>query len=256
MNKWQQIVLAITVAAFFLMYFGCETKPQTIKELEKSRSLTIESTGIQNLLLDAKKKLSQEQIILLETLESNYNKDTANIEILKNLASKWYEFGHPAISGHYAEQVAAKNNDEQSWAIAGTTYSICLKNSQVEKEKNYCMNRALKAFENAISINPANVDLKINMALCYIDNPPADNPMKGILTLRELNTKYPENVNVINQLARLAIKTNQIEKALERLTQALALDANNKTTVCLLAEVYEMKSDIANAEKFKKQCSK
>lgn len=256
MNKWQQIALATTIAAFFIMYFGCETKPQTIKELEKSRSLTIESTGFQNLLLDAKKNLSQEQIILLETLNEDYNKDTSDIEKLKHIASKWYEFGYPSLSGHFAEMIALKVNDEASWMLAGTTYSICIKNSQIEKERNFCMNRAVKAYENAISINPANVDNKINLALCYVDLPPANEPMKGILALRSLNEKYPDNVNVLNQLARLAIKTNQIDKALERLQQSYSLNADNKTTICLLAEVYELKQDIENAEKFKKQCSK
>ena len=256
MNKWQQIAIAISVAAFFVMYFGCETKPQTIKELEKSRSLTFESTGFQNLLIDAKKKLSQEQIILLETLNGEYNKDTSNIEVLKNIASKWYEFGYPSLSGHYAEMIASKRNDETTWMIAGTTYSICIKNSQIEKERNYCLNKAVKAYVNAISINPANVDLKINLALCYVDLPPTNEPMKGILALRTLNEKYPDNVNVLNQLARLAIKTNQVDKALERLQQSYALNSENKTTVCLLAEVYEMKQDIVNAEKFNKQCSK
>jgi tetratricopeptide (TPR) repeat protein len=256
MNKWQYIAIAITIAFFFIMYFGCETKPQTIKELEKSRSLTIESTGIQNLLIDAKKKLTPEQIILIETLDGIYSKDTSNVDGLKNLASKWYELGFPSISGHYAEQIALKQKDIQSWSMAGTTYSLCIKNSQSDKEKEFCTNRALRSYENALSLNPDDVDIKINMALCYIDNPPKDNPMKGILSLRELNTQYPENINVINQLARLAIKTNQLDRALERLNQSLALDANNKNTNCLLAQVYELKNDVANAEKFNKICNK
>ena len=81
--------------------------------------------------------------------------------------------------------------------------------------------KPLSAFEKAISLNPGNVDHKINKALCFVELPDEGNPMQGILQLRELNQKHPDNVNVMVQLARLALKTNQLERAKERLQQAL-----------------------------------
>ncbi len=257
LNKYQFILIAFSIVAFLTMYFGCETKSKNIQALEKSRALSMEVTGIQNIINEAKKKLTQNQLSTLETMTAQLEKDTANRQAtLKLLASEWYKCGHAAVSGHYAEEIATKSNTEDAWSIAGTTYVFGIKTATDEKTKEFCKSRAIKAFENAISLNPSNIDHQINMALCYVERPSQDNPMKGILMLRELNTKYPDNIGVLTQLARLALKTNQIDKALERLNQALKLDSKNKTTLCLLAEAYGLANDVQNAEVFKKKCLK
>lgn len=222
------------------MYFGCERKSPEIRDLEKSRKGQLEATGIQNIIMDANSLISNEQKLIIEELNNKINDEMSDIEkaeIYKRISSEWYNFGFPAIAGYYAEEVAKILNDEQSWSIAGTTYAIGINKSEDNKIKAFCQRRAVKAFENAISINPDNVSHRINIAVCYTDFPPSDNPMKGILMLRELNEQFPENVNVLNQLARLAIKTNQFDKARERLQQALAIDPTNKTSNCMMADL-------------------
>jgi tetratricopeptide (TPR) repeat protein len=254
-SRLQLIFIVVAIAAFITMYFGCETKPKNIKALEKSRALSMEVTGVQNIINEARKKLTPNQLSAVETMSAQLDKDTTTqIATLQMLASEWYKYGHAAVSGHYAEQIAEKSNTEEAWSITGTTYVFGIKTATDDKVKEFCKARAIKAFEKALSLNPNNVDHQINMALCYVERPSQDNPMKGILILRELNTKYPENVSVINQLASLALKTNQIDKAMTRLNQALKLDSKNKTTICLLAEAYELAKDVKNAEVFKKKC--
>jgi cytochrome c-type biogenesis protein CcmH/NrfG len=83
--------------------------------------------------------------------------------------------------------------------------------------KAFCNQRAVQAFENAISLNPDNASHRLNLALTYTEMPPEDNPMKGILLLRELQEQYPENTQVLNALGRLAIQTGQYARAVERL---------------------------------------
>ncbi|MFM2393693.1 MAG: hypothetical protein RLZZ546_1675 [Bacteroidota bacterium] len=257
LNKAQIFLIASALVAFFIMYFGCESKPKNVRDLEKSRSLTLQVTSVQNIIREAQKTLSPDKISTIETLQMQLEKDTAKqVEILEMLSSKWYEYGHPAIAGHYAEEIALKKNTEDSWSIAGTTYSLGLKTSKTEKDKDFCREKAINAFEKATSLNPSNISHRINSAICYTEHPLKDNPMQGILMLRELNTKYPDNISVINQLARLAIKTNQIDRAIERLNQALKLDPKNKTTNCLLAEVYEIKGDATKSNEFKEKCLK
>jgi predicted Zn-dependent protease len=62
--------------------------------------------------------------------------------------------------------------------------------------------------------------------------------MRGILMLRELNEALPNNVLVMNTLARLAIKTGQIDRAIQRLETSLGLEPDNQNTICLLATAY------------------
>ena len=73
--------------------------------------------------------------------------------------------------------------------------------------------------------------------------------------LLDLNKKFPENVPVINNIAKFALQTGQLDKAEQRLLKANNLLPNNKTTICLLAELYSSKGDISNAELFRDKCA-
>lgn len=258
LTKIQIIVLLAFLGLFFVMWKGCETKSQNIRLSEKSRAATFESTGVENLMIVARKALPTDRTALIDALAQQLEKvgsDTSqSINILKKISALWFESGHPSIAGHYADQIAGIKKDENSWAMSGTTYLLCMKQTTDPTIKDFCYKRGVTAFENAISLSPENVDHRIHLALCHVENPPAAEPMRGILMLRDLNTKYPKNVSVLNQLARLALKTNQIPKALERLNQAIELENGNMTTICLLAEAYTLSGDQAKAAQYNAKC--
>lgn len=241
MTKLQWIVLFSALGLFFLLYFGCNTKPKKQQLLEKTRALQAESTDISVLLKNAKAALSSSQngrMFLLEQELSQLEADSARVDQFKRISGAWFELGQPAIAGYYAQEIAEIAGTEESWSIAGTTYTICVQQATEQKVRDYCTGRAVGAFENAISINPDQVNHQVNLALVYTENPPGGNPMRGILMLRELNDAHPNNVLVMNTLARLAIKTGQIDRAIQRLETSLELEPDNQNTICLLATAY------------------
>lgn len=257
MNKIQWLVLALSATLVILLYFVFDIVPPKTLDLEKSRSQQIESTGIDNLERNALQALGEEQKSVIEAMQLDFSKaadSTRKMVVLRSLSGTWYEYGQPAIAGYYAEKVAEMEKGADAWSIAGTTYALCYKQTEDEKTKSFCWKRAVKAFEAAISIDPNNVDSRINLAICYTDVPQPDNPMQGVLMLRALNEQFPGNVQVLNQLARLALQTGQLDKALERLSESLKVDADNSQTACLMAEVLEKKGDATKAEEFRKKC--
>lgn len=256
LNKNQSILIGSMVVLFCLIYFGMPTKPQTQRDLEMSRSATIEATGIQNIVMEAKKLLTKDELNIVEAMQTEYQHaetEEAKADKAKNLASKWYEFGSPIVSGYYAEEIAKIENTQEAWSIAGTTYSIGMNNSQEVKHVQFAKGRAVKAFETAITMGEDNVNDRINLALIYVDHPDT-NPMQGIQMLLKLNESYPENVQVLNQLARLAIRTNQFDKAIQRLQKALSLEPSNNTSNCLMAMTYEKSGQVALAKEFQDKC--
>jgi len=258
MGKKQYFAIAISIMLVILLYFGVDTMPPKQKEIEKSRSLQIEVTGTQNIIDQALKDIGNDNASIIEALNLEVDKsegDSARINNIKVLASAWYEMGHPAVSAIYAENIAKIENTEPAWSIAGTTYMIGARSAADEKTKSFCSKRALQAFEMAISLDPEKIEPKINQALVFTDNPEKDNPMKGILMLRELADRYPQNTSVLNQLGALALKTGQTEKALERLLSSYSIEPENKNTLCLLAEAYQMAGDTDKAEIFRQKCS-
>ncbi|MCZ2102062.1 MAG: hypothetical protein LC107_11055 [Chitinophagales bacterium] len=258
MTKHQAIAIGIAGILFLVLFLGFDTIPTKQKDLEKSRLLNIETTSVANLIKEAMPNVDKANASLIDALVHDLEKvgtDTIQrIEKLKSLSGTWYDLGQPAIAGAYAQDIAELVKTQESWSIAGTTYAICVKNSEEGKTKDFCSKRAIKAFENAISLAPDLIEPRINLAICYVDNPDKDNPMQGILMLRELNQNHPENVSVLNQLAKLALQTNQIDRALERLEEAIQLEPDNKNTICLLANAYEAAGNQAKANEYHDKC--
>lgn len=257
-SKSQSILVVASIAIFCFIYFGMSTIPKEQKAVGMSRATNIEATGIQNIVTSSKKALSKEQLNIIEALQTEYHdakSDNDKTERAKSMASKWYEFGVPIVSGYFAEEIAKIQNTKEAWSIAGTTYQIGMKSSSEEKEILFAKGRAVKAFENAISLSDNNINDKINLALIYVDNPDT-NPMQGIQMLLKLNENNPDNVQIMNKLARLAIRTNQTEKAIIRLEKAIGLEPENNNSICLIAQAYAQAGNEVKAKEFQDKCKK
>ncbi|MBK8502349.1 MAG: hypothetical protein IPL46_09130 [Saprospiraceae bacterium] len=244
MTRFQQITIAASVAGLLLLYFGFDTRSvkgkEEIAQLEKS-GIAID---LQPLIESAKGKLSKFDLNEILVLEGQIGavEGPDKITALKELSGKWYRLDKPYLAGHYAEQVAEEMSSGEAWSIAATTYLAGLSDSD-ELVRQGSLNKAIQGLENAISIDPETVQYRVNLALIYAERPPEDNPMKGVQMLLGLNEKHPDDVLVLNALARLAIKTGQWDKAQQRLERAEALEPENITTICLLAEIYEQLKD-------------
>ena len=162
--------------------------------------------------------------------------------------------GQLGIAGSYAEEVAKITGTAESWGIAGTTYGIGISNANSEKEKQFNQQKSIESLEMAISIDPENLDYQINRAVILAENPLPDNPMKGIQLLLDLNKNYPKNVTVMNNLAKFALQTNQLERAEQRLLTALAIEPNNIRTNCLLVQLYNKMGDTEKASSYNEKC--
>ncbi len=241
MGKKQIITIAVFGLIFAILYFGCDTKPPSSKAIEKSRALNFETISITALREAEVAKLGEPERQELQYLEQQVRQTNddilANAE-LEKLSGFWYQQKVPALAGHYAKKIATSLNEPESWSIAGSTYFICAKQAESEDLKTYCLKNAIAAFEEASAMEPDNVNQKINLALCYVDFPPEDNPMMGIMQLLGLQDKYPESAALQYQLGRLGVQTGQYDKAIARLNKVLQLEPNNSKACCLLAKAY------------------
>jgi tetratricopeptide (TPR) repeat protein len=257
MNKPQYWALAAALAVFLVLYLGFKTIPSSQQVVERSRSITGESTSFEMLLDDAKVHLSAGEAAALAELEkqaSGAGSESERAEALKKMSGWWFAQGQKAVAGGIAEQVAELEETDAAWSVAGASYFEALLGEQNPKMREYCASKSVKAFESAISLAPAQVEHRVNLALVFAENPPPENPMKAVLLLRELEGKYPDSPAVYNALGRLAIKTGQWERAIERLEKSWALDPKNPNTPCLLAKAYDGAGMDDKAAIFAAQC--
>ncbi len=260
MTRTQIYAIVGSVLLALFLYFGCETTPIKFRKLEKSRSLSVEQTDVELLLRDAKAKLSAAQVARLDALEEQLSAsslpDSLRINLLQELSGEWFAIRAYALAGYYAQLVAEQVEDGESWGIAGATYAIGLQRSETENLKSFCAGRAITAFEHAVSLEPGEVAHKINLALVYTERPPQENPMKGIQQLLELEKVYPENAGVYFHLGRLAMRTGQYARAVERLEKATALDSGRKEAFCVLQEAYEALGETDKAASALARCNR
>ncbi|MCB0669158.1 MAG: hypothetical protein KDC80_25215 [Saprospiraceae bacterium] len=254
MTRLQWATIIVAIVGVFVLYFGFDTKSTK----EKSDLKQVEKEGIsidiQPLIESAKGTLSSTDEREITSLENRTETEEGpeKMTALKELSGKWYRLAKPHIAGYYAEEVAEMEKSGEAWSIAATTYVAGIGGSSEPFISDWCLNKAIAAFENAISLDPEVSQYRVNLALLYAEKPPTDDPMKGVQMLLSMNEKDPDDVLVLNALARLAIKTGQWERAKDRLLRADSLQPDNITTVCLLATVYqELNDEQAQATKDK-----
>lgn len=257
MTFLQRLILFLSAALFTLLYFGFDTVPPYHKAVEKQRLFSAVSTDVTTLLSEARKTLTSAQaskVFVAENAVEAAENEMDKAEGLKKLSSAWFENEKPFLAGHYAREVAGILKTDEAWSIAGTTFLICLQQEETQKVKDFCTQSAVECLENATSLNPENLQHRINLALVYVTNPPKESPMKGVQMLLELERQHPRNTKVLTQLGHLALKTGQVEKAVERLQQALEADTSNRVANCLLAEAYRQLGQQELSLKYEEIC--
>lgn len=257
MGRSQWIVVAVAVGLVLLTYFGCPVRPpEGGAELDRS---PLEATGLQSLIRAARADLRPATMATLASLEDRLKSQTdpeRRLDLLEQLAGEWYRAGHPAVSGVYARDIAEERATAEAWSIAGTTFSLCLQKEDADqKTRQFCGDQAEKAYEAAISLDPDNADHRINLATSYMDNPSSENPMRGVMLLRDLAEEYPENARVFITLGRLSLRSGQLENAAKRYGQAAELAPNDPDAICPLARVYDELGEAQKASELGQRCA-
>ncbi len=257
MKQAQKITLLLAAMLFSGLYFGFSTKPNVGKKSELMKPGGVVASNFAELISKSKSAVSQqqnEQIEALEKLVRDATSDAEKSALLKKLASFWHQIGQSAASGAVAWQVAEIEKADTAWSVAGATFFESLSGAKDETTHHFLGEKAAEAFGKAAAANPKNVEHLVNQALVWAEVPPDGQPMKAALTLRELAEKNPNHPAPFNALGRLAIKTGQWQKAIERLEHSWELDKNNPKTPCLLAVAYKNAGNLVKSGEFEKIC--
>ncbi len=255
MTRLQYAVIFLVLGLFCLLYFGFSTqKPANSIAIGQTKS-PVESE-IQPFIEEAKKAIPGDSLSWLTSIENSakvVGEAKEKAEMYKKISGWWYRQKRPDLAGYYAEKVAEIENTDAAWAIAATSYTSDGSALGAES-KAFCEKKSIAAFEKAIQLAPDNTAHQVNLALCYVNHPPSDMPMKGIQMLLEINKKEPENVMVLLTLSRLAIRTGQYDKAISRLEKVISIEPENTQAACLLADAYQQVGNPEKSESWMKKC--
>ena len=216
-NKKVLIIIGALVL-IVVLYF------QSTQIVSKKEDVAIAPGDFFNRILSqAKSSLKREELEPLKKLEADIEKGKNNkVLLLDSIAHTWQRLQVPALAAHYFEEEATLAPSEKSEMDAGANYYEAFSIAGDTALKSFLVQGAIRNYEKVIQKNPDNLDAKANVAMCYAEG--TGNPMQGIMLLREVVTKNPKHENAQFDLAELSIRSGQLEKAIDRLSNVIEIN--------------------------------
>jgi tetratricopeptide (TPR) repeat protein len=262
--KKQQLLLAGGgLVIFILLYFFSPTVSpgkHVHKEGEAPHGTVNQSIKFEDLLVKAKERITPEQVARLGALENSVVRGDINeqkIHVYHQLARFWADSARIFEPyAWYTGEAAKLENSEKSLTFAAHLFLDNLMTEGEPAMQNWLASQAKVLFDQALSINPANDSSKIGLGACYLFGNISDNPMQGILKIREVVEKDPGNVFGQMMLGLGSKKSGQYDKAIERFLNVLKVDPENLDAIFNLAESYDIHNEKANAIKWYEEAKK
>jgi tetratricopeptide (TPR) repeat protein len=113
---------------------------------------------------------------------------------------------------------------------------------------NAYITKARSLFDDYLKFDSTDIPVKIRYAMSFVSS---ENPMKGILMLRDIAESNPDNVEAQFNLGMLSMQTGQYDKAIERLDQVVQLSPGNMQAFILMGIAYmELGENAKSRESF------
>jgi len=244
LKKPQLFVVIFATILFLATFFFV---PRTKKKVEMaSASNTISSEiSSESLINGAKNSLTASQKISLLSIENqlvNSKLSVDSLRVFTHLAQFWADSAQrlePYL--YYTYRAALLENSEKSLTFAAQQLIDNLTTPEAPPAMlNWMASNAKVLLEKALVLNPNNDSAKINLGACYLFGNISDNPMQGILKVKEVVDKNPQNLYGLFILGLGGKKSGQYPKAIERFTTILKVDPSNLEAMVNLAECYEL----------------
>lgn len=191
----------------------------------------------------AKKQLSTDQVVRLNTLENSISRGDVQAQQLKvyhQLSHFWRDSARIFEPYAWYEAEAARlENSEKTLTFAAHLF---LENLQQDNDPALIRWKALQAkdlFERSLKINPDNDSSRVGLGACYLFGNISDAPMEGITKIREVADRDSTNAFAQMVLAKGSLISGQYEKAIERLSTVNRHHPGNLEAILMLADTYE-----------------
>ncbi len=261
MKRPQWITAGIALASVILLFFatqgqifGAKQKASTDTHDDHAHagaeSVNDAAISIDTILFHAKENLSPEQNARLNFLEKSITRGDVQgqqIHVYHQLAKFWYDSARVFEPyAWYTAEAARLENSEKSLTFAAHLFLDNLRAEENPGLKSWKALQAKDLFERSLKVNPANDSSAVGLGAVYLYGG-ISSPMEGILKIRQVAEKDPENIYAQMTLGHASIVSGQLDKAIERFEKVLQLQPQNLEAILSVADAYERKGDKANA---------
>jgi tetratricopeptide (TPR) repeat protein len=267
MLKKQQWIAAGAgaVLLFSLFIFGKFTPPHEDHEDHGQAPPAAGQTAAFNFegyMSEVKKEITASQSAYLTSLEDALTRGDlvtqrkANFQSLSNFWRDSVGLFIPYI--YYLSEKAKLENSEKYLTFAAHSMLEELRGMNDPGMRTWMANLANDLFSRSLKLNQANDSSIVGLGSTFFFGA-SGAPMEGILKIREVAERDPNNVFAQFMLGYGGLVSGQNDKAIERFRKVNEMDPGNVEAIFLLAELYERTGDKKQAlewyEKGKKDVS-
>lgn len=233
-----QIGLLITAVVLFVLLFIAPKKNTEKDIVSGSQGMmpTAPVASIESLISMATKSLKSEEKLKYDALlasAKNSKIDTAYVSVVEF----WDKQKRPDFAAYFVEQIAERNQGSLAYTKAGDRYYYSVRFIKDNNEIPALYQSAIRCYEKAVAKDAKNVDAKIQLAACFVEE--GKDPMKGIGLLREVEKTDSNNVKLQLTFAFFSAKSQQLDKAIKRFNNVLRIDPLYIEAYLHLADAYE-----------------
>lgn len=253
MKKQQIAVLAGATVLFCIIYFFGRTVPP-----KKANSPAVAARdsifNVDRVLEASRLQLTSEQKARIALLENSINSagdNTQKADTYRKIAAFYRDTAHLLVPfAYYTGQAAKLENSEKSLTFAARFFLESARKQDDEGLKKWMANESKQLFEKALVLDPNDDSLKVGLGSTYIFGNIADNPMQGIMMIREVAERDSSNMYAQYMLGVGGLISGQLDRAIERLSVVASNQPDNVEVQLMLAEAYERKGDKKNSVKW------
>jgi tetratricopeptide (TPR) repeat protein len=153
------------------------------------------------------------------------------------------------LAAWFAQQRAERcNGSSADWQLAGERYQSAvafMAEKQGPQFVGALFESAMHCFREALALDAGNLDARVGLGSSIVQG--TSDPMAGIQELLAVEKADSTNLNAQLALGDFAVRSEQYDKAIERYKKALRIRPDLYGLHLSLAELFEQKSDTANA---------
>ena len=224
MSKLQIGITALAIGFVFLLFLLPKGIIKKEKELPMANKEIKQETVIPADAHKAKLGESDEKMINELTKEFATVLNTEKkIKFADSLAIIYRKFHQYDSAAKYTEEVAKLNPTSLAFEKAGDAYNMAY--TVASEERKPILNEKSRSFyKSVLEKSPGNLEVKSKLALTFIGT---ENPMEGILMLREILKTDPKNETALYNLGILSMQSGQYQKAIDRFKELIDINPNN-----------------------------
>ncbi len=257
MKKHPFSLVAIAAICLLSLFFFGKTHPPNINQpsVDENKNDHQHTGQTDELIAASVNRLSPSQQKFVQKIENQLDKSIPReekIHLYHQLSRFWADSADNfLLYAFYNGEAAKLENSEKSLTFAARLFLSEVLNAQDESDRQHWLaENAKDLFDKALVINPKNDSNRIGRGACYIFGGLSENPMEGILPIREIAERQPDNLYAQMMLALGGRKSGQYEKAIERLLLIVKKEPDNLEALFQLAECNELKGNKAEAARW------